>query len=260
MIRIFSSTYSVAALATMAMTMTYSNGVVSAATMEEAAAAAVNNTEAAANQAVANILNLGAACKPKPFVQVCTASDCICGEYHCDAEHMCVNCPISSDGTVRVSPCDSGNVTTVGDDDDDDEDKNAATVAAIKDMTLDAAKQAIANAQGTNVDWATDSSNNTSFVTDAANEQVQATVDAAKEAIATAQATVDAAPAATATDSADHADDTDHADSADHVTDAAATATDTVNNSVKVEVSSASLLSASMMGIAAVTTAFVAIA
>merc|ERR1711865_133736 len=173
---------------------------------------------------VANILNLGAACKPKPFVQVCTASDCICGEYHCDAEHMCVNCPISSDGTVRVSPCDSGNVTTVGDDDDDDEDKNAATVAAIKDMTLDAAKQAIANAQGTDVDWATDSSNNTSFVTDAANEQVQATVDAA--------------PAATATDSADHADDADHSDSADHVTDAAATVTDTVNNSVKVEVSS----------------------
>ena len=80
MIRIFSSTYSVAALATMAMTMTmtYSNGVVSAATMEEAAAAAVNNTEAAANEAVANILNLGAACKPKPFVNVCTASDCIC--------------------------------------------------------------------------------------------------------------------------------------------------------------------------------------
>merc|ERR1711865_1005193 len=107
---------------------------------------------------------------------------------------------------------------------------------------------------------ATDSSNNTSFVTDAANEQVQATVDAAKEAIATAQATVDAAPSAMAADSADHADDADHADSNDHVTDAAATATDTVNNSVKVEVSSASVLSASMMGIAAVTTAFVAIA
>merc|ERR1711865_900290 len=208
---------------------------------------------------VANILNLGAACKPKPFVQVCTASDCICGEYHCDAEHMCVNCPISSDGTVRVSPCDSGNVTNVG------EDNDAATVAAMKDVM---ATPTVTNATA-NVDWSTDSSNNTSFVTDAANEQVQATVDAAKEAIATAQATVDAAPAAMATDSADHADsadhvdDTDHADSADHVTDAAdaaATATDTVNNSVKVEVSSASLLSASMMGIAAVTTAFVAIA
>ena len=154
---------------------------------------------------------------------------------------------------VRVSPCDSGNVTNVG------EDNDAATVAAMKDAM---ATPTVTN-NTANVDWATDSSNNTSFVTDAANEQVQATVDAAKEAIATAQATVDAAPAAMATDSADHADDTDHADSADHVTDAAdaaATATDTVNNSVKVEVSSASLLSASMMGIAAVTTAFVAIA
>ena len=68
-------------------------------------------------------------------------------------------------------------------------------------------------------------------------------------------------------DSADHAD-TDHVDSEDHVTDAAAaatdaaaaTATDAVNNSVKVTVSSASLLSSSMMGIAAVTTAFVAMA
>ena len=78
MIRIFSSTYIVAALATMAMTMTYSNGVVSAAPMNEAAATAVNNTQAAANEAIANILNLGAACKPKPFVAVCTASDCIC--------------------------------------------------------------------------------------------------------------------------------------------------------------------------------------
>ena len=78
MIRIFSSTYSVAAFATMAMTMTYSTGVVSAATLQDAAAAAVNNTEAAANEAVANILNLGAACKPKSFVNQCTASDCTC--------------------------------------------------------------------------------------------------------------------------------------------------------------------------------------
>ena len=79
MIRIFSSTYSVAAFATMAMTMTYnSNGVVYAATLQDAAAAAVNNTEAAANEAVANILNLGAACKPKSFVNQCTASDCTC--------------------------------------------------------------------------------------------------------------------------------------------------------------------------------------
>jgi len=57
------------------------------------------------------------------------------------------------------------------------------------------------------------------------------------------------------------AEETDHADSADHVTDAAdaaATATDSVNNVVKVTVSSASLLSSSIMGIAAVTTAFVA--
>ena len=63
-------------------------------------------------------------------------------------------------------------------------------------------------------------------------------------------------------DSADHAD-TDHVDSEDHVADAAdaaATATDAVNNVVKVTVSSASLLSSSMMGIAAVTTAFVAMA
>merc|ERR1711865_51342 len=73
----------------------------------------------------ANILNLGAACKPKPFVNVCTASDCICGEYHCDLSHICRNCPMV-DG-VRVSPCDSGNVTNVG------EDNDAATVAAMKD-------------------------------------------------------------------------------------------------------------------------------
>merc|ERR1711865_418181 len=141
----------------------------------------------------ANILNLGAACKPKPFVNVCTASDCICGEYHCDLSHICGNCPMV-DG-VRVSPCDSGNTTNVG------EDNDAATVAAMKDAM---ATPTVTN-NTANVDWATDSSNNTSFVTDAANEQVQATVDAA--------------PAAMATDSADHADDTDHADSADHVTD-----------------------------------------
>ena len=66
-----------------------------------------------------------------------------------------------------------------------------------------------------------------------------------------------------AADETDHTDGADHADSADHVTDAAdaaATATDAVNNEVKVTVSSASLLSSSMMGIAAVTTAFVAMA
>ena len=151
------------------------------------------------------------------------------GEYFCDAQHICGNCPMVSG--VRVSPCDSGNVTNVGDDGDND----AAMVAAIKDAM---ATPTVNNATDT-VDWGTDSSNNTSFVTDAANENVQATVDAAKDAIANAQATVDTAPAATATDA---------------VNTAAATETDAA------EVSSASVLSASMIGIAAVTTAFVAIA
>ena len=81
------------------------------------------------------------------------------------------------------------------------------------------------------------------------------------EASAVEDADVVVAPPAA--DETDHTDGADHADSADHVTDAAdaaATATDAVNNEVKVTVSSASLLSSSMMGIAAVTTAFVAMA
>jgi len=326
MLHFFSSKYIVAALAMMAMTMTYN----------------INNSN--------GVVNAEYACKVAPDLEVCTSGSCTCGEYDCPADHICGNCeddenPCSSgDGddvasgdvasgdvasgdvasgdvggasaecysctftgklcavpftecTGPSTPCDesytgtlssnqctataaeaSGDVSGDGDDDDDndgasadaetnvvagaeasaqaaEEDGEAAMNEGNMDSTNDT--EAAAEAGASTTAAAAEAAGST---TAAAAEAAGSTTAAAAEASGTnTVATTEAAAQATAEENTDSVSDASTT-ATEAATAAQATANEAVNNVVKVEVSSAALLSSSMIGIAAVTTAFVAIA
>ena len=245
MLRIFSSKYIVAALATMAMTYNNSNdGVYAQGGVN--VGDIVNNAQATAAEAVENA-NTAA-------------------QNGMDAANEAVQ---NAEATVAEAVENADTAAQSGMDAANDAVQNAEATAAeavenantAAQSGMDAANEAVQNAEATEAEAVENADTAAQNGMDAANEAVQNAEATAAEAVESANQAAQAWTGANYYKENNETEIPDDVGAPDEAMDQS-TATDLVNNAMGTEadVSSASLLMSSMVGIAAVTTAFVAIA